>query len=538
MNLRTVILCLILTNGVTNSICKAQPFTISNSFSIQKEVCTNGWLQSGNASGLTTYKGDNQSAVSLYGTLQTGDFKDYYQSALSYSSGAITNSYHRISNRTLVYGEMSYRNTRSQKVAGSYFINPTVTPFDLLEINNQNKGDKQLEEYHLKGRIGTDVNQILSLGAEFDYTTANYTKKKDLRHINSLMDLSLTLGGKIHLSERVDIGAHYAYRRRNETLLLSVYGTTDQTFTSLLSYGAFFGKQEVFGEVGYTKDNEKKPLFDEYHGGGLQIEWDMAAHLKCFHELEVRFRNGHYGDHSPATVVYAEHKGTAYAYSGLFSYQKEQSIHSLRLSIDHDKVKNMENIHQFKNTDEGLSYIEYSGVRESGKRTTESLSILYSGFLSQKKGLPLWIVKTQLDYTHRKILASNYPEYRRQDIVWWNLSASVGRNFRTNNHILSVTLNTGYGQGHGNVAKDGEYTTSNTSETLTYRQDNLLMQEYEYHTTPRFYTGIGCKYIRPWGKRGMQAFVCLNYDFTKAPQSKWLGNAQCHTLQISLGCGF
>lgn len=497
------------------------------------------WLTSENAAGLTTMSVDQRASEALmYGELFSGRLHNYNEAEDGYRWGAKGSSFYPASERVAVWGEVDYCNFRGNDMSGSYLFDPSQTPFDLIEFTEENPGNKQLENYHLAGAVGAKLTDRLSGGLMMDYTAANYAKRKDLRHTNSLMDMTVTAGLNYAVGERIVLGVNYAYRRRNESLLLSMYGTTDKLYYTLVNYGAFFGKRELFGDSGYTKENESKPLFDSYHGGSLQFSWRIGTSWEWFNEFSFRTRDGYYGDDSPSTIVYSNHDGKAYAYRGQLVFIGAQNSHTWRVEVEQREVDNRENIYDFRNDEVGINYYVYLGESEVGSRTDQAFTLQYTGLLAMEQGLPLWQVGLQADYNRREQKAVNYPDYRKQDISWWLVKASLKRNFKSGRNLYTVGVDLGYGAGSGDRSKDGRYTTSNEVETLTRTLDDLLLRDYEYRTASRLAAGAALRYTRLVGQKGVRGYVELDYDFLKAFDTISLGNAQRHVLSLQIGCNF
>lgn len=497
------------------------------------------WLTSENAAGLTALSAnDKASEVSLYGELFSGDMHNYNEAHDGYRWGLKGVSYYPVSERVAVWGEVNYCNFQGNDMTGSYFIDPSQAPFNLIEYTEGNPGDKQLETYHLAGAVGANFSRRFSGGLKMDYTAANYAKRKDLRHTNSLMDMTVTAGLKYRLAERFTLGVNYVYRRRNESLLLSMYGTTDKLYYTLVDYGAFFGKRELFSDTGYTKENEAKPLFDAYHGGALQFSWRIGKYWEWFNEVGFRLRDGFYGDDSPSTIVYSAHTGESLTYRGHLVYAGLRNTHTLRVTAEQCKVENRENIYDFRNDDVGINYYVYLGDTEVGTRTEQKISLQYTGLLGIEQGLPLWMLDIKLDYDHREQKAVNYPDYRRQDIAWWRLAASLKRNILSGRNLYTAGVDFGYGAGSGDRCKDGRFTTSNEVETLTRTLDMLLMRDYEYYTASRIQAGANIRYTRHIGQKGVRGYVELDYNFCKAFNTTYLDHAMRHILSIQIGCNF
>ena len=538
MRLRRQILsfCIAIIGGAFGSTLMAQDVSWLRPADLQQQF---PWLTSENASGLTVLPVSSRiSEVGFYGEIFSGGLRNYNEAKNGYKWGLKGLSFYPISERVTVWGEVDYSNFRGTEMTGSYFIDPTQTPFDLVEFSEDNPGDKQLENYHLAGAVGLNLTRRLAGGLKFDYTAANYAKRKDLRHTNSLMDMSLTAGLSYRLAERLTIGANYAYRRRNESLLLSMYGTTDKLYYTLVDYGAFFGKRELFSDTGYTKENEAKPLFDSYHGGSLQLSWRIGTRWEWFNEVSYRTRTGFYGDDSPSTVVYSTHSGEQLAFNSQLVYTGFRSTHTLRVVAEQRKVENRENIYDFRNDEVGINYYVYLGDAEVGERTEQNISLQYTARLDIEQELPRWQIDIRSDFDLRKQKAVNYPDYRLQDIAWWKLSSSLERNFSLGQGLFSTRINLGYQAGTGDCCEDGKYNNSNNAETLTRTLDELLMRDYEYHTATRFQAGANARYAHRVGEKGVRSFIELSYTFCKAFNTIYLDNAMRHIVSLQIGCNF
>ncbi len=538
MSFRKYIITYIITGGVFSSALMAQTSTDPSWLRMDDVKLTEGWLNAENAAGLVRFDGRQISNAFLYVSGESGDMRNCNDAKTFGEFGVKARSYYRLSENVVLNGEISYRNFTGKEMCNSYFIDPGHAPFDLIEYTTENAGEKNLEEYHVKGGVGAWLGKRWAIGASLDYTSANYSKRKDLRHINSLMNMVAGAGVLFAPTELLSFGVNYTYHRRNESLLLSVYGKTDKVYYSLLSYGAFFGKQEVFGENGYTCENETKPLFDEYHGGALQMEWKIAPQLRFFNEVSYRIRNGYYGDHSPSTIVYENHDGDRIAYKGFLVYEKETDTHTLQIDVARNKVSALENIYRYHQESGGLNYIEYLGASKVGERTELSAGLLYTGRYAINKGMPVWQTQMAVSYHSRETFAVNYPDYRRQDIGGWHAGIKGERNILCDHNCYSIGLGIGYGSGSGEVAKDGKYSSTNESSTLTRTLDDLLMQEYEFMTAPQTDVSVSFRYARQLEKISARIYAVLDYQWKKAFDTAYLGNAQRHTVLLRIGCDF
>jgi len=307
---------------------------------------TEPWLQSENVAGLNNISAGKLSYGELYFGKQNGGLRNYYQSSDSYNWGAKAESIYRLNDNVMLYGKVGYDNFTGKGMNGSTFINPENTPFDIVEYTEENSGKKNMETYNLVGAVSGKLSDRLAIGGRFDFTAANYAKFKDLRHQNKLMDMDVSVGLMYNLSNSIRLGGNYYYKRSTEGLYFKSYGTTDKVFKSLISYGGFFGKVETFGENGYTKETEEKPLFDQYHGGALQLEWNISPSLSWYNQVSYKSRSGYYGKKSPYTIVYSNHDAKIYDYNTTLTLRNNKNIHTLQLGLSYDKLNNRENIYR------------------------------------------------------------------------------------------------------------------------------------------------------------------------------------------------
>lgn len=495
------------------------------------------WLQSENAAGLRELPVEHISIAEIYAGKQDGKFVNYNQSANSYELGAETESFYRLNPKIVFYGKISYNYFLGKNMAGSVFIHPEDAPFDIVEASDENRGNKTQETYHLIGAVSADIAPKVTLGGKVDYTASNYAKQKDLRHVNKLLDMNVTAGVNYRPNRWVELGANYYYRRSTEGVLLSVYGTTDRIYKSLISYGAFFGTTEQFGEDGYTKSNEEKPMFNEYHGGAFQLKVNIRPQLSLFNELSYKSRSGYYGKKSTITVRYSDHESTSWAYNATLTLSERKNLHQLTAGFSTEKLNNLENIYRSENLEGGKNTINYYGTLDTTDKTVKKIRAAYTGNFGITDFCPTWVLRGGIEYYSRDIKASLYPYYRKQDIHQTAFQLSGERNFVCGKDMFSVLLGAGYVSGGGNAQKDGYYATPSESQTPPKTMDTYLYREYEYLTCNQLKAEAGVKYARSIGKT-IQGYTSFRYALTKATDVKYLEGDQRHELRLTVGCTF
>ncbi len=209
------------------------------------------WLTHQNAAALTRFVADNIVEAEASLTKGNGGLVNFDDSRNTLAGNVRAESFYRLSRRVVTFGAISYDNWTGRDMTGSAFM-LRRTPFDLVEDSLTNPGRKHRDTYRLVGGVGADVWQGISLGAQLDYTSANYAKYKDLRHKNKLMDLQLTLGTYVPVVSWLNIGANYTYHRQTESVDFGTYGKSERVYKTLIDYGAFMGRVEQFGNEGFT----------------------------------------------------------------------------------------------------------------------------------------------------------------------------------------------------------------------------------------------------------------------------------------------
>jgi hypothetical protein len=298
------------------------------------------WLKNRNAAGLKYLPVDTISEISLNSNFKKGDFINYNQSKQSYTYGVDAESYFRLNPKIVLWGGISYSNFTGKKMGASAWIDPDFAPFNIVEYVDTTRGEKSKEIYLLRGAMAIDINEKLTLGGKVAYTSTNYVKKKDLRHLNKLMDIDLSVGTMYEICSGIEIGINYNYRKRVEDTSFDTYGNTEQSYNSLIAWGTFWGQVEGFGMDGYTGDSSENPLVDKINGVSVQFNTKIIQHLQFFNEFTINKREGYFGIKSDLTRVYSEHSADLWNYNGHLSYKPKKVLHQLHLCVSNEKLEN------------------------------------------------------------------------------------------------------------------------------------------------------------------------------------------------------
>lgn len=503
---------------------------------------SNAWLRSDNAAGMFTLPVNNISLAEVYLDKSNGKYVNYFESDNSYQYGAKAESFYKIGEKVVVYGNIGYSKFSGKNMSGSILINPDFNSFNITEVNDSTAGKKDSELYHLIGAISVEAHSGLRLGGKVDYRAQNYAKFKDLRHRNELTDLALTVGASYNIGNRVNIGANYYYRRSIEELYFKQYGNNEVYKLSMfISYGNFYGRRESYNASGTSIElinNNIKPMVNLFHGGNIQLDWNISNSLNFFNEFTYKSRTGYLGLKSLGEVAYTEHEGDILGYRGEFSLKNNNNSHVFVMNLGQEKMKNYEkNYTEEKEVVGGATFIKYAGRNLVSNKTEYAVGLEYFSFLGIKEFVPLWTLKANADFYERKGRTSLYPYYRKQNLHYINIGVGGERNFINGKNIYTISLGVNYHFGDGTAKKDGGYVSPTEEQTAPETMDQYLNAEFEYLTASNISADTSFKYSRMinhnvWGYAVISGNVKNGFDIEYAQGKTYV------STQIKIGCSF
>ena len=513
-----------------------QPLDAQSHFEALQD--TTPWLHSQNAAGLVALPDDvRTNCAETYFQKDNGGWGAYHASPDSRTFGARTSSFYRVNHRLVLSGNVSYANFQGKDMTGSVWLDPDDQPFDIVEMDPQYAGTKNCERYNLMGALGVELGKGFSLGGRVDFKSANNAKRRDLRSQNKLMDLQAGCG-VLWTKDIVQVGLSYTYRRTLEEPLFKTYGTTGVFYASLIDYGASFGVSEYSDANGLTDEDEERPMLSERHSVSLQLGFGQGS-TKWLHEGWLEWREGYYGKRSLFTPVFMEHSGTAWGYEGRLTWQQR---HAVSYGIAGNHLENWQNLFNYVNQGGGLNeYIYYGRLKTRGQRTLGA-DVGYS-FYGRA-----WNHRVKASYHERRLTASFYPFYRRQQIRTFAADLASRRQWVRRQHDWSAELQLGYQQGGGTMAEDGSYDNvaegasgkvqSTLIRTSLVTLPSVLQQQYDYQTAPQGRVGLNLLYGRRLQGNRLRLFALLSAQYQQA----WSVTADVEkhheTISFSLGCTF
>ena len=498
-------------------------------------------LQSRNAATLTTFSPADSSQFLLgdaWLTISTGQghLEAPYVAPNAWDANAHVRSIYRMSHRVVVRGNMDYSYSWGKHAGGSVWIDPQQMPFDITEVDDSTRGNISLENYHLNGELGVDVGGGVSLGARFDYTTASGAKKKDPRHVNSLMNLQASAGVLWH-KQAFTLGGSYLFDRRTEGLKFSTFGRTDRVYHYLIDQGAYFGREETTDGNGYVNDDNERPLIDISHGIALQAAY-CHGNMTWAIEGNWSHRHGHYGLESPSMIDFNRHNGDAWDICSWWQRDNGSDMQRVTVSYSHQGVKDYERTYRII-TDQGVTDIRYYDDRLMVERDNNALTVSGDLRWNIERQLPAWQVEGTLTHHRSSLTASLYPFYRQQLTHFTEFALQGIHNWLTaRDQVWSLLLQAGWADGGGTASKDGTYQTPSADSKAPQEHTLYLMRQYEYLTAKRLLAGVQVGWSAPIARQHMRIYAQAGYNYRQAFDVHYLEDGHRHEASISLGCLF
>ena len=501
-----------------------------------------GWLSSTNAAGLQTLPDSTRtSQAEVWASVADGAWVNYYASDDSREWGAATRSHYRVDSRVALAGEVSYRNFTGRNMSGSLFIDPTDKPFDFVEWNDGHAGEKQLEEYRLNGAASYGIGRRWSIGAGIDFTSANYAKRRDLRHQNRLMRMTLSPGMTWLASDKMRLGASGIFTREVEGVAVNIAGTADTDYYTMVSYGAFYGIKQLASSLdGYlTTSSGSTPLVDRRLGGSVQMDWALADDSRWFTEATVTARDGYYGRKSLYSVVYTDHDGVdMQVRSVVRRATSATTCHQWELTAMRSTLANHENLWNEVQEGGGLTRIAYYAKMQRLQRSTHDFRLAYDvDFGASADHQAAWHVQGEAAFWMRDVKATFFPTYRKQEVQQWRIGANAGRHIGRRHDALDVSLGARWQWGGGTMADDG-VEGGGEATTHAVSLDRYLAHEFDYLTARQWSADVQVRYSRPMPRLGVTPYATLDYGRWQATSANVIAGDFHQQWTLRVGCEF
>lgn len=293
----------------------------------------NLWNAGPNINGL---RGDSVtvSYAEAYGKTTRGDFRDTYHAESATNLGVAAKTITH-SGKISMLGAFSFDNMSGRDMCGSMFINPGDYPIDVMEFT---PGRKELQSYSFVGGIAGDIAPNWRIGVRVDYASANYAKRKDLRHTNYRLDMSVAPSVMYHSGDWA-VGMSYIFGRNTESVEAAQEGTLSSDYDAFLDKGLMYGAYETWKGAGlHLNESGVKglPVQENAHAISVQAQW-----RSFYADIEYRHAAGEVGERKVIWFEFPTNSVTSHL--GARFWQGD-AMHFARLDIAWSKQKNNENV--------------------------------------------------------------------------------------------------------------------------------------------------------------------------------------------------
>lgn len=438
----------------------------------ERVLRSNLWNDSRNITGVRQDT-VSRSYAELFGRYEGGEFRDPSQARQSWSAGAATASIRHLERMTLK-GSFSFVQTEGYDMCGSMFIHPGYYPVDVFEFT---PGRKTLQTYAFDGGISYDVAPHWRIGAMMDFEAAEMAKRKDLRHDNWRLDMTVSPGFQYHQGGFA-IGANYIFRKTSEIVMADQIGTAESSYYAFLDKGLMYGVYAPWTGSGLHLSESgvnSFPVKDFSNGAALQMQYKGA-----FAEVEYLHTSGVVGEKEYIWFLFPGDEVNArigYRHIG----RKVQ--HYARLGFGWKGGELDENVLE-KVTSNGVTTVIEHGYNNIAAETSWSLSPSYELVTDRVEAMAYADISMK-----DKVSAQMYPYIYTQSLLMWN--AGVKALF----HLGSFDIGAKAGFGGGSVDEMEKVTDPAAGvQTAPYRLQEWYDLQMGYATAQRYGTGLSLRY--------------------------------------------
>ena len=470
----------------------------------------NFWNGSRNAAGIRL-DSLSRSYAEAYGSYSGGGFKDTWQAEDTWSAGAVTKSIRHLENISLA-GSFSFDQTEGYDMCGSMLMNPGYYPVDVLEFT---PGRKTLQTYSFDGRISYDISDRWSIGAGIDFISANMAKRKDLRHSNWMLDLTVA-PGVTYKRDGLTIGASPVFRKTSEAVDAEQIGTAESSYYAFFDKGLMYGVHQVWTGSGvhlYEAGVNSLPVREYSFGGAMQMQ-----HGGLYADVEYLRTSGSVGEKEYIWYEFPGHKVSAGIH---YRFIDDAEEHYVKLRFDWSVQDMSESILE-KVTENGVSTVINHGS---------------NGIYSRER----WAVVPEYDFVSDRIdlhaefafegfngiSFQMYPYVMSQSVM--TLSAQMSATVHLGRFDLTVDL----GCSEGDVQESERKVSDIQAQTSPYRLKDWYDRQMEYRTAARLMGGLSVRYNFMKG-----IYVEAGGDWLHGMDLKYLGGADRFGASMKLGYMF
>ena len=439
----------------------------------ERVLRNNLWNDSENVTGVRQ-DSVSRSYAELSGCYEGGEFRDTWQAARGWSAGAATSSIRHMENMTLK-GSFAFTQTEGYDMCGSMFIKPGFYPVDVLEFT---PGRKTMQTYAFDGGISYDLGSNWRIGAMMDFEAANIAKRKDLRHSNWRLDMTVSPGFMYHSGDFA-IGANYLFRKTSETIEAEQVGIAESSYNAFLDKGLMYGVYSIWTGSGlHLQDAGVKgfPVKDLSHGAAMQMQYKGL-----FAEIEYLHTSGSIGEKEYIWFLFPGNEVNA---SLGYVHETDNAKHFARLGFGWKSGTLDETVLE-KITVGGVTTVVGHGQNRIQTENGMKFRPEYEYVANRLEVL----AKADIGVKEKSV-SQMYPYVNWQSLMSYGADVRVKYRWTSS---LTMTVEAGYAA--GKVVEESWLTDDYAGvQTTPFRLQEYYDWQTEYATAPRVSAGLGLRW--------------------------------------------
>lgn len=472
----------------------------------ERVVRHNMWNMGGGTAGLRL-DSLSTSYAEVYAAKENGEFVPSSGSPDSWNFGAQMKSVYHLKNISFS-GGFGYDYFIGSRMCGSMFTNPNYYPVDILEFT---AGRKIRETYSFEGGMSVELGHGLLFGLLADVSAESYSKRKDLRHKNNALDLSVMPSLTYKFADGA-VGATYIFDKNSESVVAGEYGVSSENYYAFFDKGICYGSSELWKGNGIHLDEAGVsgfPVREFINGAMLQAQWRGIY-------IDASYRRGSGRTGEKHTIWHEFGSDAVDAHIGA----NIRGRWFIRAGFGYFDQTNNENVMNAV-TENGVTINKKFGSNSIFSRRSCSAS------LEAEYAADRWEVIVGAKYgTLDRLSTLVYPQYRTHSMNSARLFADARMEFGA--FEISLSASGAFGSSGAN---EGVVAEGIDSGSYPVCLNDYLAAETEWYTASRVGCGVGLRYnIRKF-------YIDLRGDYTRAFDVQMLGKNRV-VARLSAGYRF
>ena len=311
------------------------------------------------------------SSASLYSSFEHGDFRPGHAASSLWKTGAEarTDAIYNNWKATYMTGRFSFEEKHGEDMRMSMFINPGYYPIDVIEFT---PGDKILQTYRFSGGIARELwHPAWCIGGKIDFSSQNYSKRKDIRHTNYALDLTV-VPSILYRDYTYRFGLSGIFRKTAESIEAEQVGAaTADTYYAFFDKGMRYGTYQAWDGSGIHLAEagvNRLPVREFSYGAAIQF-----GNGYIYADAEYLRTDGLVGEKGYDWYRFPGHKLTANA---SWRHLWKQIITYFSFHADW-RGQRLDEAAWDKVTDGGITLPEIYGYNTVSRRRQTNLSVDY-----------------------------------------------------------------------------------------------------------------------------------------------------------------